>query len=161
MAKKVLKVEEIEIKELSDEEVEEIVEEFDEDKPDLAYNPATNPVYFFDDIGDINVRYESDIPDNIEKLETSLIKEKLSNFDDSDLFNIALNHLDVIKDLEYFYNIVNQVELVVNNTVWSQDFIAEKGNMIDLEFIRKIVRIPLNNIKKYWKEYDERLDKIQ
>lgn len=123
-------------------------------------DPLMDPVHYFDeDLFDLDEDY---ISNNIENLKTSSIIEKLKKYDSDDLIELAGYHLIVIEKLKYFYNIVNQVEYFVNGNTWGIDenMDAKECN-IDLEFIRKIVRIPLNDIKTYWKEYDENQENIQ
>ncbi len=119
--------------------------------------PLTNPVYFFQKIPDL-----TNFTLDKENLEISSIIEKLETYKSDDLIEIKDDHLDVIESVKYFFNILNQVEAIVNNNIWGMDenMDAKECN-IDLEFIKKIVRIPLNDIKDYWKEYDEEQEEIQ
>lgn len=120
--------------------------------------PLTNPVYFFQKIPDLT----NFTLDNIENLKTGLIIKQLETYESDDLIEIKKNHLDVIRSVKYFYNIVNQVEAVINNNIWGiDDDMNAKECTVNLEFIRKIVRIPLNDIKDYWKKYDEEQEEIQ
>jgi len=138
-----------------------IIEVKDEEPIELderVGTPLTNPVYCFQEISNI---FEGDDLDNIENLKTGSIKKKLSNFDDN-LFEMAGDHLKVIESVEYFYNIINQVEAVINNNIWGiDDDMNVKECTVNLEFIRKIIRMPLNDIKDYWKEYDKEQEEIQ
>ena len=121
--------------------------------------PLTNPVYFFQEISNI---FEDDDLDNIENLKTGSVIKQLETYESNDLIEIRKNHLDVIRSVKYFYNIINQVEAVINNNIWGiDDDMNVKECIVNLEFIRKIIRMPLNDIKNYWKEYDENQKEIQ
>ena len=90
------------------------------------------------------------------KLETSSIKEKLktiaypdkkgTNQYSPDLIEIAQDHLDLIKQLDYNYSIMNYV-----------DYLAECYGHNTLT-IKKEIRTPILIIKEYWEMYDKKIE---
>jgi len=122
-------------------------------------NPTTDPFYFSDGICNLEIFKEYD--KNIDELEIKSIKEKLRNIDwnypSEAIKIIAVNHLGLIIELEYFNDVLNYVEQEGIEQL-TENLNKER---FDLEFIKKAILIPLNIIKDYWKMYDKKMVEIQ
>lgn len=140
---------------ITNEEFEKALEEAISSK---WYGPygSIDPMYFFDGF-DLFEKYAE--KDDLNEFNS--IKKKLRNFEwnypSDKIKGIAHSHLELIIDLEHFNDILNYIEQE-GNMLLSPNFLNKK---IDLEFIRKGIRIPLNTIKDYWKMYDKKMVEIQ